>query len=39
MAQRRFGPTRGAGVVIIEKESQKQIEPAALGTTAYTGVL
>ena len=39
MAQRRFGPTRGAGVVIIEKESQPTIQPAALGSTAYTGIL
>lgn len=39
MAQRRFGPTRGAGVVVVEKESQKTIEPAALGVTAYTGVM
>ena len=39
MVQRRFGPTRGAGVVIIEKASQPTITPGALGTTAYTGVL
>lgn len=39
MAERRFGPTRGAGVVVIEKEGQKQIVPGALGTTAYTGAL
>lgn len=39
MAQRRFGPVRGAGVVILEKESEKQITPGALGTTAYTGVM
>lgn len=39
MAQRRFGPTRGAGVVVIEKESQATIVPAALGSTAYTGIL
>lgn len=39
MAQRRYGPTRGAGVVIIEKESEKAITPAALGVTAYTGIM
>lgn len=39
MADRRFGPTRAPGVVIIEKEAQQAIEPGALGTTAYTGVL
>lgn len=39
MAQRRFGPTRGAGVVVIEKQSQPAIEPAALGVTAYTGIM
>lgn len=39
MAQRRFGPTRGAGVVVVEKPSQTSIEPAALGSTAYTGIL
>lgn len=39
MAQRRFGPTRGAGVVIIEKQAQQSITPGALGTTAYVGVM
>jgi len=39
MAQRRYGPTRGAGTVIIEKESEKAITPAALGVTAYTGIM
>src|SRR3989344_9688850 len=39
MAERRFGPTRGAGVVIVEKEAQKSIVPGALGSTAYTGIL
>jgi len=38
MAQRRFGPTRGAGVVTIEKEGEKTIEPAALGWAGYAGV-
>jgi hypothetical protein len=39
MVQRRFGPTQGAGVVVIEKESEKVIVPSALGSTAYVGVL
>lgn len=39
MAQRRFGPTRGAGVVIIELEGQKSIEPGALGFGGYAGVM
>lgn len=39
MAQRRYGPTRGAGVAIIEKEGDKTIEPAALGMVGYAGVL
>lgn len=39
MTTRRFGPTRGAGVVVIEKESQPTISPAALGVTAYTGIM
>jgi hypothetical protein len=39
MAERRFGPSRAAGVVVIEKEGQKQITPGALGTTAYTGIV
>ncbi len=38
MAQRRFGPTLGAGVVIIEEEADKQIDPATLGVTGYSGV-
>jgi hypothetical protein len=36
---RRFGPTRAAGVAIIEQESGGAIVPGALGTTAYTGIL
>ena len=36
---RRFGPTRGAGVDIIEQESGGSIVPGALGTTAYTGIM
>jgi len=39
MAQRRFGPLRGAGVAIIEEQAAGTIEPGALGTTAYTTVL
>lgn len=39
MAQRRFGPTRGAGVAIIEKSGDKTIEPGALGWAGYAGIL
>ena len=39
MAQRRFGPTAGAGVAIVEKDAQKAIQPGMLGTRAYTGIL
>jgi hypothetical protein len=39
MAQRRYGPTRGAGVGIIEQEGEKSIEPAALGWVGYAGIL
>lgn len=39
MAQRRFGPTRGAGVAVIEKEGEKTIAPAALGWVGYAGIL
>lgn len=39
MAQKRYGPTRAAGVVVIEKEGDKTIEPAALGLVGYAGVL
>lgn len=38
MAIRRFGPTRGAGVVIEEKEGDKTIEPGALGWGGYAGI-
>ena len=34
---RRFGPINGAGVVVIEKESQGQIVPSDFGTTLYVG--
>jgi hypothetical protein len=37
--QRRFGPTQGAGVVVIEKEAEKVLDPAALGVTLYVGIL
>lgn len=39
MAQRRFGPTRGAGVAIVEREGEQQIEPGALGWCGYAGLL
>lgn len=39
MVQRRFGPTRGAGVTIIEKEGDKTLQPAALGWVGYAGLL
>lgn len=38
MAQKRYGPTRGAGTVVIELEGQKSIEPGALGMAGYAGV-
>lgn len=39
MTQRRFGPIRGAGVAIIEKDGDKPIEAAALGWAGYAGLL
>lgn len=39
MATRRFGPTRGAGVAIIEQSGDQPISPGALGFAAYGGVL
>lgn len=39
MAQRVFGPIRGAGVQITELEGQKTIEPGALGFVGYAGIL
>ena len=39
MANRRFGPTLGAGVVIREQDADKPIQPAQLGVTAYTGIM
>ena len=38
MAERRYGPTDGAGTVVIEKDAEKQIAKGALGTTVYVGV-
>lgn len=38
MAQRRFGPTRGAGVVIEEQQGEQSVQPAALGFAGYAGV-
>ncbi|KKN26416.1 hypothetical protein LCGC14_0874940 [marine sediment metagenome] len=38
MAQRRFGPTRGAGVAIVELEGEQQISPGALGIVGYEPV-
>jgi hypothetical protein len=37
MAVRRWGPTLGAGVVVIEQQAEKLIEPSPLGVTAYLG--
>jgi hypothetical protein len=39
MAQRRYGPTRGAGVAVIELEGEKGIEPGALGWCGYAGIM
>lgn len=39
MAQKRYGPTEDAGTVIVEEESEKTIQKATLGVTAYTGPL
>jgi hypothetical protein len=38
MAQKRFGPIRGAGVSVTELEGEKGIEPGALGFAGYGGV-
>ena len=38
MAERRYGPTRGAGTVIVEKEGGKPIQPGALGVCVLIGV-
>lgn len=39
MAVKRFGPTRGAGVAVVETEGEKGIEPGALGMVGYSGIL
>jgi len=39
MAQKRYGPVRGAGVGVIEQEGQKPIEQAAFGWAGYAGIL
>lgn len=39
MAQKVFGPTRGAGTKIVELEGSKSIVPSALGWAGYVGVL
>jgi hypothetical protein len=39
MAQRRYGPTRGAGVATIETDGEKQIERGALGWVGYAGLM
>lgn len=39
MAQRRYGPTRGAGVAVIEKQGEQQITPGALGWAGYAGLM
>ncbi|RLE17971.1 MAG: hypothetical protein DRJ65_22025 [Acidobacteria bacterium] len=38
MVQRRYGPTRGAGTAIIEKEGDKPVEAGALGWIGYGGI-
>lgn len=38
MAQRTFGPVRGAGTQVTEQEGAKPIQPAALGQVGYAGV-
>ena len=38
MVQKRFGPIRGAGVALIEREGDKAIEPSALGWVGYAGI-
>lgn len=39
MVQRRYGPIRGAGTGLIEKDAEKPIEKGALGPTVYVGIL
>lgn len=38
MAQRRFGPTVGAGTVVIEKDAEKLLAAASLGVTVHFGI-
>lgn len=38
MAERRFGPIEGAGVVVIEQQGDRQIIGGALGTTCLVGI-
>ena len=38
MAERRYGPTRAAGTVIVEKEGGKPTQPGALGVCVFIGV-
>lgn len=37
--EKRYGPEKGAGTVVIEKEAEKTIEKGTLGTTVHIGVL
>lgn len=39
MANRRYGPTLGAGVVIREQDADKPIQQAQLGVTGYMGIM
>lgn len=39
MATLVFGPVRGAGTQVSEKEGDKQIQPGALGPVGYAGIL
>jgi hypothetical protein len=39
MGQRRFGPTLGAGVAVVEKGGDRLIQPAALGVAWFLGKL
>lgn len=38
MAERRFGPIEGAGVVVIERQGDRQIIGGSLGTTCLVGI-
>ncbi len=38
MAERRFGPIEGAGVVVIERQGDRQIIGGALGTSCLVGI-